>query len=128
MWVFLLASAFAFGSKMSQEDLKKTGVGRLSLREREALQEWIEKRYQKKAPSSKKKEPLIEEVLSGGRFIRLSDRSLWEIHLDDTPITRSWISPSEIKKEITQHKDFPYALTNTLTGSTVRAQKADQVE
>jgi hypothetical protein len=125
MLLILLAAALAFDSSMSDEEMEKTGVAKLTIQERMALQEWIEDHHSKKIVAQNKKSiPILQEVIKGGRFIRLSDNSLWEIDTHDTPITQAWITPTEIKILSVNDSDYPYTLTNSLTGSSVKARKA----
>lgn len=124
MLVFLIAAALAaFDANMSAEEMKQTGVEKLSSSEKQALGAWIDKNYTKKSPAGKAK-PVLQENLQGGRLIRLSDNSLWEINPVDTPITQGWITPVEIKVAQSNSGAYPYELTNTLTGSTVKARPA----
>jgi hypothetical protein len=128
MLTVLLAAAIAFDSNMSEEEMRETGISKLTIQERAALQEWIEDHHSKKMVTQNKKTgPIIQEVLKGGRYVRLSDNSLWEIDTPDRPITQSWITPTEIKVATSNNPDFPNTLTNTLTGSTVKARKAQSV-
>ncbi len=127
----MLAVAIAFDS-MTDQELQETGLAKLTIQERMNLREWIEEHYVKNIVQNKAKLPIIQEVLKRGKYVRLSDGSLWEIDPQDTPITQSWITPSEIKiDEIKIDKsidsDYPYSLTNSLTGSSVRARKAQRV-
>lgn len=129
MMFMILAAAVTFGSNMSQEEKKQTGIAKLTIQERATLQEWIEEHYAKKVVAQNKgSSPVIEAVLKRGRFIRLSDETLWEIDPQDTLITQSWITPSEINVAENTDDDYPYSLTNSLTGSKVRARKAKKVE
>lgn len=124
---FILAAVIAFDAPMTKEEQKATGIAKLNLEERMALREWIEEHYTKKMVVQKNTSPILQEVLKGGRFIRLSDSSLWEIDPSDTPITQSWITPTEIKIGQSTDPEYQYTLTNHLTGSTVRAKKAQKV-
>jgi hypothetical protein len=126
MFVFLIAAVLAvFDSGMSVQEMKETGVSRLSAKEKMALDTWIESNYSKKlvAQNSSKKAPVLEENLKNGHMIRLSDNSLWEINPSDTPITQGWITPVEIIVTASKDPAYPYNLKNSLTGSTVRARK-----
>lgn len=129
MFAMILGLTLAFDAEMTQEEKKKTGIARLSLEEKTALQEWIEEHHSKKIlAQGKKTGPIVQEVLKNGRFVRLSDSSLWEIDPSDTPITQSWITAVEIKVSSNGSGDYPYTLTNTLTGSSVKARKATTTE
>lgn len=128
MLTILLATAIAFDTQMTEEEREKTGIARLSLPERMALQEWLEEHTTKKiVAQGKKGGPILQEVLKNGRYVRLSDNSLWEIDPADTPITQSWITAVEVKVAPGTNSDYPYNLTNTLTGSTVKARKTQNI-
>ena len=128
MLTFLLAAAIAFDANMSEEEMRQTGVAKLTIQERATLQEWIEEHHSKKLVSQNKKTgPLVQEVLKNGRYVRLSDNSLWEIDTSGSPITQGWITPIEIKVAPSNDPDYPNTLTNTLTGSTVKARKAQNI-
>ena len=71
--------------------------------------------------------PLIQESLNNGRFIRLSDNSLWEINPKDTPITQSWITPAEIIIAPSDDATYPFRLTNSITGSSVLARRTTAI-
>lgn len=122
MFAIIAILIAAFDSNMSAEDLIQTGVSKLSMKEKEALQTWIDSKYLKKT-GKKKQLPVLQENLKGGSLIGLTDCSLWEINPADTPITQGWISAVEIKIEQSSNIDYPYKLTNSLTGSAVRARK-----
>jgi hypothetical protein len=110
-----------FDSNMSPKETKRTGMDKLSIKEKMALGDWIEKYYTKnKAAQSKQKPPILLENLKNGTQIRLSDNSLWEINPEDTPITQSWITPVEIT--VVPKENGNYTLTNTVTQSVVRAR------
>lgn len=127
MLTIVLAAALAFDANMTDEELKDTGLAKLTIQERTNLREWLEEHYARKMIAQNKNTPRVEEVLKSGKFVRLTDKSLWEIDPQDTPITQSWITPSEIKVEETEDRQYPYSLTNKLTGSTVKARKVNKV-
>jgi hypothetical protein len=79
------------------------------------------------AQSPKSPPPVLQENLKNGHYIRLSDNSLWEINPSDTPITQGWITAVEIKVAPSQDTAYPFTLTNTLTGSSVKARKAQSL-
>lgn len=125
--------ATAFDADMTVQQMRETGVAKLSSKEKKAFGQWLETRYTRKTPppvaAKTDKPPTIEENLKNGRFIRLSNHTLWEINPSDTLITQGWITPVEIKIEQNSgDPTYPYTLTNTLTGSSVRARQAQSVE
>ena len=128
MIVFTLLAAQPLDYEMSLQDKKTTGVSKLNEPEKKSLHEWIDNNYEKRpepvAKADSVEHPLIQETLNNGRYIRLTDNSLWEIQPKDTPITQSWITPVEIFVTQSGHADYPYKLTNSLTGSSVLARRA----
>jgi len=131
--ILCLASLLAVESidlSMTPQDKKKTGVFKLQAQEKAFLQAWIDSHYEKRdeplaqTTPPKATKPYLSESFYNGRYVRLSDDSLWNIRPQDTPITQSWISSVEILVEPSQNTDYPYKLTNTLTGSSVLAKKA----
>lgn len=131
LMVSFLLAAQALDFDMTPQDRKKTGVSKLNEQEKLSLQEWIDNHYAKReqplATPGKQAHPVIQDVLNNGRYIRLSDSSLWEIHPNDTPITQGWISAVEIIQTQSTDSNYPVKLTNSLTGSSVRARKASAV-
>jgi hypothetical protein len=125
MYLYIFANLLAtFISSMPPDEIKKTGIEKLSLEEKKALDKWIKENYLKKSISKNKKQgPVLQENLNNGRLIRLTDNSLWEIRPADTPITQGWITPVEIQVTSTDDPIYLYHLTNTLTGSIVKAKK-----
>lgn len=69
-------------------------------------------------------QPVLQETIGNGRYVRLSDDSLWEIHPSDRAITQSWITPAEILVTSSEDSDYPFKLTNSLTKSSVLAKRA----
>lgn len=128
MFLPLLLVATALQTEMTPQEKKSTGLYKLNQRERGALQRWIEANYSaktvKEAPAQKS---LLEENLQDGRYIRLKDGTTWEIRPEDTPITQAWITPVDIAVSSNDDPVYSYTLTNTLTKSSVRAQKVSAV-
>ncbi len=108
---------------MTPSDQRKTGVHKLSPEEKKALQQWINKHHIKRPGTRPNEYPVISEVISGGAYLRLSDGSIWEVIPADWAISQSWITPVEIIPEKEPHSEDLYILTNSLTGSTIRAKK-----
>lgn len=115
--------------EMTPQDKKKTGVFKLRDHEKATLQQWIDSRYEKRSePLAQRSAPIVKPSISenfqNGAFIKLSDGSLWNIRPQDTPITQGWITSVEIMIAPSKDPEYPYKLTNTLTGSSVLAKKA----
>jgi hypothetical protein len=125
MWLTLLiTAALVFDSDMTTQEKQQTGISKLSSSEKGELQKWINDHYTKKK-KSKAKEPksMLQENLNSGSSIRLEDGTLWVINPADTPITQGWITPVDILVTPTDDPEYPYKLTNSLTGSSVKAKK-----
>ncbi len=114
-------------SDMSQDQQKNTGLDKLTDKEKMALQEWISQNYAQKPGSSKSANPSISEVLGNGQYVKLTDGTIWKINPSDTPITQGWITPVDIIVTKSGDPNYPYTLTNSLTGSAVRAQSVKEI-
>lgn len=130
MFAILIAAFSIFGaafdSEMSTQEMKQTGMTKLSVQEKLVLQAWIDTHYTKKnLAQNNVKNPTMQENLKNGHYIRLSDNTLWEINPIDTPITQGWITPADIIVSQSSDPAYPYLLKNSLTGSSVKARKAE---
>jgi hypothetical protein len=134
-WLLLLAAQTL---DMTAEDQQNTGLSKLTEEEKGALEAWIDLRYVRHGEPMaqvaiaqtkvKQKNPILQDVLNNGRYIRLSDHSTWEIDPQDTPISQGWITPVEIiVAAASDRSTYPYTLTNSLTGSSIHARKASSV-
>src|SRR5262245_27696147 len=114
MLLFLLAAASTLiGQRldydMSADEKKKTGVTRLSPKEKAALQNWIDAHYEKRSQplqQTAEEGAMLQENLKSGQYVRLTNGSLWNIHPQDTSITQAWITPVDIT--VTQSGDPNY--------------------
>ncbi len=123
----LLLAAQMIDFDMTSDEKRQTGIYKLSDKEKSQLQNWIDNHYVKRdqpVNNTPAEKGILQENLKSGSMIRLSDGSLWSIHPKDTPVTQSWITPVEIFVSPGTDPDYPYKLTNSLTGSSVRAKKA----
>jgi hypothetical protein len=123
IFLTLLASATIY---MTPQQKEQTGLSKLTKKEQTALEEWIYNHYEKRAypllsPKKAGRRPHIEENFNGGRQIRLSDDTCWKIHPSDAPIAQGWITPVEIGISESGESEYPHRLTNSLTGSSIRA-------
>jgi len=120
--------------EMSEKELRKTGVYKLSPSEKTELKNWIlenynpkERKVKSRSTTSYKQLPSISGVSSDGNFIKLEDGTNWQIYPEDKPISSGWLTPAPIKVEYQGEGDYPYNLTNTVTESTVRARKITHI-
>lgn len=137
MYIFILLAFISslfplelLDHSMDSSDRKKTGVYKLSDKEKAILQKWIDTHYVKREEpllqEGTTKHALLEENLQNGKFIKLSDQTLWEIFPEDTSLAQGWITPVEIITTKTNQGEHPYQLFNSLTGSSLRAKKTDK--
>lgn len=133
LWTLALSSLLAvevLDVDMDAVEKKRTGVSKLSDKEKSELQAWIDNLYVKRAEpvankvAPKEQKATLQDNLNGGTYIRLSDNSLWNIRMSDTPISQSWITPVDIIVTQSGDPSYPYKLTNTATGSSIFARKA----
>ena len=133
---YFLSVTFLFGSEildhnMNGSEKKKTGVYKLSDKEKSLLQKWIDTHYEKRnkplPQEGKDKHAILQETLRNGRFIRLSDQTLWEISPEGSPIAQWWITPVEIIVSQSSESEYPYLLTNSLTESSLKAKKIESL-
>lgn len=121
-----LVSQSILDNEMNLQERKKTGVYKLSAKEKTALYAWIEAGYVKRETPlavAEADQSVLEENLRSGSYIRLSNNTLWNIHPDDVPVTQGWITPVDITVSPNDDPQYPFKLTNTLSGSSVRAKK-----
>jgi len=123
----------ALDLNMTAQERKQTGVYKLTSKEKAALQRWIDAHYdQRSTPFATaeipKEHAVLTENLYNGRYIRLSDQTLWEIRPSDINLTLGWITSVEIIVTRSNNPDYPYKLTNSLTGSSVYAKPAKTAE
>ena len=106
---FLLIFSFGFTEEVKQNEVAFFGS------------------YKKEA-KPKKKLVTISMVIESGNFIELSDNSLWQVADDDTNTAEDWILPSDILLKEAKDKKYPYTLTNTATGQTIKVKKSSKEE
>ena len=131
---FLLAMCHVVAAEtldrdMSSQDRKKTGVYRLSDKEKSALQLWVDAHYEKRsAPVAQEgQKSMLSENLYNGHYIRLADGTLWNIHPSDVNAAQGWITPVDIAVTRSGDPNYPYKLTNTVSGTSLRARKATEL-
>lgn len=117
---------------MTPQEKKQTGIYKLDDKQKAALQQWIDAHYEKRenvlgSGAITGKHPTLSENLMQGRFVRLSDNTLWKIKPEDVPIVQGWITPAEILVSQSSDPFFTSQLTNKLTGSSVYARKVDSL-
>lgn len=53
----------------------------------------------------------------------LSDGSKWEVKPEDANTAQSWFIPHDMKVEASNDPEYPYRITNQVTGSSILAKK-----
>ncbi|MCH9613236.1 MAG: hypothetical protein SP1CHLAM54_02340 [Chlamydiia bacterium] len=137
----LLLCSICFGAKldkvMPKDIQKKTGVDKLSPREQAALADYIadikEEHVAATSPTQTQRETqstvkvqklTMQENLQGGKLLKLSDGSIWQVNPSDLNISRIWLFPFEV--EITRDPtsdSYPYMMKNLSTGTSVNVRK-----
>jgi len=122
----LLGALTPFDNAMTGEEKRKTGVYKLTVQEKTALQEWIETQY-KSTDSANQILPTVQEVLFNGQYVRLSNQTLFQIRPEDHAIAQGWLTSAEIILSPSTNPFFPVKLTNKVSGSTIFGRKTDQL-
>jgi hypothetical protein len=116
---------------MDINEKKRTGLSKLSDKEKGNLLSWIDQYYVKRteplaAKETTSQKSMLTENLQNGHYIRLADKSTWNIRPQDVPITQGWITSVDIAISQSGDPSYPYKLTNTLSGSSVLARRVDK--
>ncbi len=110
---------------MSEEEQKKTGITKLSFQEKLALEDWLNKTFVLKVQEEKPQTPLSLSInIDNGKKLLLSDNSVWEIAPDDLKTSAIWITPFPVKITPSNNPNYPFIITNTNSGMSVKARKA----
>jgi len=65
----------------------------------------------------------VNQVISDGKYLKLSDGSFWEIEPDYIPITGSWLMAPDVTIRKSPDPIYPYEMTNTTSNTKVLAKK-----
>lgn len=116
--------------EMSRDDKRKTGVHKLTEKQKGSLQEWIDNHYEKRAEPLAIPKPLKKPTVAQLEYndkdtvIHLSDTTHWKIRPKDAPVAKGWINPDVgIIVHKSSDSDYPILLTNPLSGSSVHAKE-----
>ncbi len=128
LFLLLPLAAELLDLQMTPEEKRKTGVHKLSDKQKSSLQVWIDNHYEKReAPlevSLPEKKPKVDQIECRGKetLVHLTDATIWQIKPKDSPKAQSWINPEVgIIVHPSTDTDYPTLLTNTLSGSSVHA-------
>ena len=75
----------------------------------------IEKQFQNQPYLNE--ELSVELNLHNGKVLMLNDGSIWEVAPQSLSISQSWIVPSPLNIEESNHAAYPYKITNTISNS-----------
>lgn len=110
---------------MTKEEQKATGVSKLSVQEREALEEWLTKFAMTVATEVAKKsggvgnsgayagvgqKHWVREKIDSGAYIKLEDGSLWQISPIDKINTMLWLPTDNVVVIESRNPQYPYKL------------------
>lgn len=134
-FLFLLSlttvlAAASLDNLMPPDVQKNTGIDHLTPAQKAALAEWLSTQMnqgQQNAPASTPDsvELYLSENIQGGRVLRLSDNSMWEVAPADVTISRIWLFPFPVKIEADEvtNPAFPFKFTNLRTGTIIHVKK-----
>lgn len=116
-------SEWTFDELMSNREKKKTGIKKLTPKQRQALHQWINTHFEVKESSYTGHLPTISEIMHSGKYLKLTDHSFWEISPSDRPIVQGWLTPAKIKIKASSDPEYPFILVNQDTKTEVKAKK-----
>lgn len=124
-----LSSFLHFDHAMTDLEQKESGIITLTPSQKQFLEEWINRKCTCNEPAAAKPSKLyVSEVIEDGQQIRLSDNNLYAIAPSDQPIAALWIGATAIEVTPGEDPDFPLYLTNTLSGSKIKAHRVQPTE
>lgn len=107
---------------MSQDEQLKTGVSQLSETQKQALENWMNKKFILKTGGSAQTLTLQQNIKNGSQ-LEFTDGSIYEIAPSDRSKTVFWLTPISMTVTASNDPMYPALLTNTLTGIAVRAKQ-----
>jgi hypothetical protein len=108
---------------MTTEEQKKTGVSNLTPGQKQELDAWLDQKFTVKTAAAKQPDIYLSENIRGGAQLRFSDGSTYEVSPQDRNRTEFWITPFLVKIEPSGDPNYPYKITNTLSGVSVSAKQ-----
>lgn len=126
--ILMLATAF-IDLDMTSDEKTKSGVYKLTQKERSYLQLWIDNHYdQRLIPLEQteiQKNPTVFRIEKKEErvFIHLTDETCWEVRPKDEGVALGWINPdAEILIRPSGEEEYPFTLTNSISKSTIRGK------
>ena len=121
----------SLNQQMTVKEQKETGVSKLSKKERQNLETWLQNKLLQTRPQKDKLEDqtvsssTLSINIDGGAFLQLYDGSVWEIAPTDREVTQNWISPIGITIEIVPGNAWPFKLLNQSNQESVYARRSN---
>jgi hypothetical protein len=120
----LCAKQIMLDDVMTREEQKKTGVTKLSLKEKIELENWLNRTFILKAQEQLGEAQLFLSInINNGQKLQLSDESIWEIAPSDKQTAAVWITPFPVKIIPSDDPNYPFLIVNINTGISVKAKK-----
>jgi len=101
----------------------------LTLKQKQALASWIDLNYmpmstlQQAPPVAQDNSLSLTVNAQNGQQLILSDYTRWQVHPQDVTTSSAWIAAVPLTVKAGTDPMYPYVLTNTTTGQSVRAKQ-----
>lgn len=99
---------------------QQTGLVNLTSRQQQELANYLVQFMQPNPPENQR--VTLAENLHGGRVLKLSDKSIWEVAPQDVNITSLWLTPFPVTIGHSPDPYYPSTLTNQVSGTTVHVR------
>ncbi len=120
----LQAGQIILDQVMSEDEQKKTGVSKLTPKEKIALETWLNKTFTLQVQNQQTATELSLSInINNGQKLQLSDNSIWEIAPSDVPTSALWITPFAVKLVPSNDLQYPFLIVNTNTNVSVKARR-----
>lgn len=122
-----LSAFYLLDDVMTREEQHRCGIDKLNAKQKMALENWLNANFDMKSGEEAvaTRQVDLSVNVNNGKMLRMVDGSLYEIHPSDVVYTALWITPFPLKITETDDLDYPYKITNTNTGRTVRAREVE---
>jgi len=124
-----MLAATNLDQQMTLPEKQQTGVVNLTLKQKQALASWIDLNYMPMSTLQQAPPVAQENALSlsvngqNGQQLILSDYTRWQVHPQDVTTSSAWIAAVPLTVKAGTDPMYPYVLTNTTTGQSVRAKQ-----
>jgi hypothetical protein len=120
----LSAEQIILDDVMTRDEQQRTGVSKMSLKQKIELENWINRTFVLKNPAAEHQTALSMSInINNGQKLQLSDESIWEIDPNDVPTAAVWITPFPVDLVPSKDADYPFLIVNKNTGVSVKARK-----